>query len=80
MNENPLGTGTRNPPILGGGKRRNRDTRKDQRRTNALHRAEARAARTDAEQLRVLHDNGHGHCDEASHLAATIKRSELAGR
>lgn len=48
--------------------RRNFYTRLDKRRAEAKLRAEARAKRTDAQQLAKLISNGHGHCKEAERL------------
>ena len=46
------------------------------RKSEAEARAEARAARSDAEQLGVLMDRGHGHCREAQRLAERIAAAQ----
>lgn len=48
----------RGPAKLGGGKRKNRDQRKEARRAAADLREGARNARTDKEQLQRLTDKG----------------------
>ena len=55
-------------PRKGGGKRRNRDARREQRQYGAVARELIRAERTNAEQLAVLIERGHGHCAEAQEL------------
>lgn len=46
--------------------------RREQRRVGAIHRADARAARPDAEQLAYLEHRGHGHCAEAMRLRVSM--------
>lgn len=71
--DTPIPRTPRKPAIPGGGKRKNRDTRKQARRDSAALRAEQRAERTDAEQLEKLTDAGHGNCDEARRLAVNVR-------
>jgi len=60
---NPLNT------RLGGGKRKNRDTRRNKRREEAQARQAERDKRTPEQQLELLNKRGHGHCAEAKRLA-----------
>ena len=61
-----------NPPIKGGGKRKNRSDRRDQRRADAEERQAQRDARTAAEQLARLESRGFGRCREAVRLRAEV--------
>ena len=53
-------------------RRGNQTHRRDQRRKDALERQTARDALTNAQQLGLLRDAGHGHCAEAIMLQERI--------
>lgn len=50
---------------LGGGKRKNRDERKELRRIQAEARQELREERSDEDQLEILVARGYANCKEA---------------
>lgn len=58
----------RNPPRLGGGKRKNRDSRKELRRERAADRQAQRAARTNEQQVTVLDAHEHRAVKERKRL------------
>jgi hypothetical protein len=57
-----------NPPVKGGGKRKNRDSRREARMERAVLREVERSKREDWEQLARLEAAGHGQCREAKRL------------
>lgn len=57
-----------NPPIKGGGKRKNRDARRDQRREDAFNRQLVDLERSDFDRYTRLVEAGHGRCAEARKL------------
>lgn len=50
------------------------------RRDKATERQAERDQRTDAEQLALLRERGHGHCAEAKALALKIEKEEAGHR